>query len=313
MYSKLMTEGSTGHCSDEIRKLKKELQDRDVLVIGAGAGLSTSAGYVYSGERFRKYFGDLEKKYGYHDMYSGGFYPYRTPEERWGFWCRNIWINRYAPVPTDLYEQILELVKDKDYFVITTNVDHCFQRAGFDKQRLLYTQGDYGLFQSSKPEGITAQKTYDNRETVRKMILSEGFEIAEDGTLIVPEGRQISSVIPTELIPYCPDDGSEMAMNLRADDSFVEDEGWHQAAQRYTDFLHSHVHARTLFLEFGVGMNTPAIIKFPFWKMTAAWDDAFYACVNYSEAYVPEEIADRSVAISDDIGNVVRQLRESTL
>ncbi|MBR4162771.1 MAG: Sir2 silent information regulator family NAD-dependent deacetylase [Solobacterium sp.] len=291
--------------TQEIQKLKDTISNCDAVVIGAGAGLSTAAGYIYTGARFEKYFSDFAKKYHFTDMYSGGFYPYETMEEFWGFWSRYIWINRYAPIPSDLYDRLYELVKDKDYFVITTNVDHCFQRAGFDKKRLFYTQGDYGLLQSSDPKGISAEKTYDNEEIIRKMVLSQGFEIAEDGTLVIPEGKEISMTVPTELIPYCPDDGELMTTNLRADNSFVEDEGWHQAAERYTNFLRTRQHEKVLFMELGVGMNTPVIIKYPFWQMTDKFPHATYACLNLKEAYAPKEIKAKSICIDGDIGNIV--------
>ena len=298
----------------ELQRLKEELEKADAVVIGAGAGLSTAAGYVYSGERFKRYFSDFEEKYGFHDMYSGGFYVLQCPpEEMWAYWSRNIWINRYAPIPSDLYERLLALVKDKDYFVITTNVDHCFQRAGFDKKRLFYTQGDYGLFQSSSPEGLSAGKTYDNEETVRRMLLSQGFEIGENSELLIPEGKEISMRIASELIPYCPDDGRPMTLNLRSDDTFVEDEGWHQAAERYTSFLRTRQHQRVLFLELGVGMNTPVIIKYPFWQMTNNWDNAVYACLNLGEACAPQEIADKSVCINADTAEVIRLLSEDLI
>ena len=291
--------------TQEIQKLKDAIDNCDAVVIGAGAGLSTAAGYIYTGERFEKYFSDFAKKYHFTDMYSGGFYPYETMEEFWGFWSRYIWINRYAPIPSDLYVKLFELVKDKDYFVITTNVDHCFQRAGFDKKRLFYTQGDYGLLQSSDPKGASAEKTYENEEIIRKMVLSQGFEIAEDGTLIIPEGKEISMTVPTELVPYCPDDGELMTTNLRADNSFVEDEGWHQAAERYTNFLRTRQQENVLFLELGVGMNTPVIIKYPFWQMTDKFPHATYASLNLNEAYAPKEIRTKSICIDGDIGNIV--------
>lgn len=302
---------TAGTIEEHIETLKRALKEADTVVIGAGAGLSTAAGFVYSGERFEKYFSDFEEKYGFHDMYSGGFYRYSTPEERWAFWSRNIWINRYAPVPTDLYDRLLELVKDKDYFVITTNVDHCFQRAGFDKKRLFYTQGDYGLFQSDDPQGITAHKTYENREIIREMIISQGFEIAEDGNPVIPDGKQISMTIPSELVPYCPDDGRPFALNLRADDTFVEDEGWHEASQRYSQFLQRHRNTGTLFLELGVGYNTPVIIKYPFWQMTMENPRAVYACLNKGEAYTPEVIAEKSICINADISEVIHQLSQN--
>ena len=243
--------------SDRIRALRRETDSADAVIIGAGAGLSVSAGYVYTGERFDKYFGDFAAKYHFSDMYSGGFYPYPDKETFWSFWSRYIWINRYAPIPNDTYDMLLKLVKDKDYFVLTTNVDHCFQRSGFDKRRLFYTQGDYGLLQSSNPHGASAHKTYENKEIIRKMVLAQGYEIAEDNELLVPENAEIAMRIPTELIPYCPDDGEPMTTNLRADDSFVEDKGWYRAAERYSEFLREHENGKVLFLECAVGMNTP--------------------------------------------------------
>ena len=302
MFGKISTTRSTGSYSDNIEKLKKVLQEADAVVIGAGAGLSTSAGFTYSGERFRKYFFDFEDAYGFHDMYSGGFYVMRLePEISWAYWARNIYINRYLDAPRPVYDHILELVRDKDYFVITTNVDHCFQKAGFDKKRLFYTQGDYGLFQSVNPE---IRKTYDNKEWVMKAMEAQGF-IRDDASVFrVPEDRKITMRIPAELIPKCPDDGSDVCMNLRADDSFVEDEGWHKAAERYEDFLRTRK-GKILFLELGVGYNTPGIVKFAFWKMTNEWPEATYACLNYNEAYAPDEIKEKSICINGDIGNIV--------
>ena len=303
-----LTEGN--HSRDEaIARLKTEIETADAIVIGAGAGLSTSAGFTYTGERFDKYFSDFAAKYHFSDMYSGGFYVLECPpEEMWAYWSRYIWINRYMPIPNDTYDRLYDLVKDKDYFVITTNVDHCFQRSGFDKKRLFYTQGDYGLLQSANPQDASAHKTYENEEIMRKMILAQGFEIDENNELIIPEGREISMRIPTELIPYCPDDGEPMTMNLRSDDKFVEDEGWHQAAERYSEFLRRHENLKVLFLEAAVGMNTPSIIKFQFWKIVNQWPDATYACLNYGEAYAPDEIIDRSICINGDIREILMKL-----
>lgn len=274
--------------SAEIERLKEELQTADAIVIGAGAGLSTSAGFTYSGERFRKYFGDFIQKYGFRDMYSGGFYAFSTPEEQWAYWSRYIYINRYMDVDNGTYRKLYELVKEKDYFVLTTNVDHQFQKAGFDKNRLFYTQGDYGLWQCSEP---CHQKTYDNEEVIKKM-----FE------------QQKNMRVPSELIPYCPICGKPMSMNLRADDTFVEDEGWHTASKRYVEFLEKHQNLHILYLELGVGMNTPVIIKYPFWRMTNANPKAVYACLNYGEAYVPDEIQDRAICINSDIYQVLQQI-----
>ena len=257
-------------------------------MIGAGAGLSASAGFTYTGERFRRHFSDFADKYGFSDMYSGGFYPYPSPEEYWAYWSRYIFINRYTDAPKPVYNDLLALVQSKDYFVITTNVDHCFQKAGFDKKRLFYTQGDYGLFQCSGP---CRQETFDNEDTIRRM-----------------RERQKDMRIPSDLLPVCPHCGKPLTMNLRADDQFVEDEGWHRAAERYENFLRTRESQRILFLELGVGYNTPGIIKYPFWRMTAQNQAAIYACVNYGDASCPKEIAERSICIKGDIGEVVSAL-----
>ena len=272
----------------QIPKLKTALDEADAVVIGAGAGLSTSAGFTYDGERFRKYFADFEAKYGFHDMYSGGFYPYATPEEHWAYWSRYILINRYTDAPKPVYENLLRLVRDKDYFVITTNVDHCFQKAGFDKKRLFYTQGDYGLFQCSEP---CCRETWDNEAVIRQMV-----------------AEQKDMKIPSALVPRCPHCGKPLTMNLRADDSFVEDEGWHEAAGRYANFLRTREGQKILFLELGVGYNTPVIIKYPFWQMTAKNPRATYACINRGEVFCPAEIADRAVCIDGDIGDILARI-----
>ena len=284
--------------------IKEKIEQADAIVIGAGAGLSTSAGYTYSGKRFDWYFSDFKEKYGFSDMYSGGFYPYQTLEEHWAYWSRYIYINRYMDAPKPAYDKIYELVKDKDYFVLTTNVDHCFQKAGFDKHRLFYTQGDYGLFQCSKP---CHQETYDNEELVKQMVLSQGFEI-KDGVLVQPEGVTLGCTVPKELVPHCPKCGAPMSMNLRADNTFVEDKGWHQAAERYDQFIQRHKNLNIVFLELGVGYNTPGIIKYPFWQMTNADPQAFDVCLNQREAYAPTEIDRKSVCMDADIGNVLEQL-----
>lgn len=305
MFLKKKMKESTGDYSDKITELKEKISEADAVVIGAGSGLSTSAGFVYSGERFKQYFSDFEEKYDFHDMYSGGFYPYETLEEYWAYWSRYIYINRYMDAPKPVYERLLELVKDKDYFAITTNVDHCFQKAGFEKKRLFYTQGDYGLFQCSEP---CCQETYDNEEAVRKMVLAQGCEIAADGSLIVSQKKKLLGTIPSELIPVCPHCGRPLTMNLRADATFVEDEGWHRAAERYENFLRTRNNMKILFLELGVGYNTPGIIKYPFWQMTARNPKSMYACLNYDEAFAPDEIRKRSVCISGDIGEILFQL-----
>ena len=316
MSLKISTAGYIKNYSDKIKRLKELLNTSEAVVIGAGAGLSTSAGFTYSGERFRKYFSDFARKYGISDMYSGGFYPYKSPEEFWAYWSRYIFINRYIDergvlsarqprqslppraveqeqnqlsfAPKPVYSALYDMIKNQDYFVITTNVDHCFQKAGFDKTRLFYTQGDYGLFQCSEP---CCQETFDNESAVRQMM-----------------ERQRDMKIPTELLPKCPHCGKPMTMNLRSDDRFVEDEGWHVAAARYSDFIRKNV-GRVLYLELGVGYNTPGIIKYPFWRMTAQNPRAAYACVNRGEATCPTEIEGQAICIDADIAKVVRDLK----
>ncbi len=288
-----------------MKKLKNEIETADAIVIGAGAGLSTSAGFVYGGEQFHRYFADFEEKYGFHDMYSGGFYPFSTFEEHWAYWSRFIFLNRYCDPPKSVYPALLELVKEKDYFVLTTNVDHCFQKAGFDKRRLFYTQGDYGLWQCSKP---CHDKTYDNEQVVRRMMEVQGFQITDRGPEL-PAGTLPKMSVPAELVPHCPKCGAPLSMNLRTDNTFVQDDGWYAAFHRYDDFIRRHENLHILFLELGVGANTPVIIKYPFWQMTAKNPEAIYACVNLSDAYAPKKIADRSICIGGDIGGVLKQLK----
>ena len=276
--------------SKQIDKLKTALDNAEAVVIGAGAGLSASAGFAYSGKRFRENFYDFEEKYGFHDMYTGGFYPYSTPEEYWAYWSRYILINRYENPPKPVYDELYELVKNKDYFVITTNVDHCFQKAGFKKERLFYTQGDYGLFQCSVP---CRDKTYDNEEIIRRMAK-----------------EQKDMKIPSALLPRCPVCGKPMTMNLRADDKFVQDDGWDAACARYESFIQKHKNKRVVYLELGVGGNTPVIIKYPFWRFTSQNPKATYACINFGEAVCPPQIEKQSVCINEDIGEVISALKQ---
>ncbi len=284
-----MTRQSTAAYSAQIERLKQALDKADAIVIGAGAGLSASAGLTYSGERFERYFKDFAGKYGIQDMYSGGFYPFPSLEEYWAWWSRQIMVNRYEPAPKPVYDDLLKLVEDKNYFVLTTNVDHQFQLAGFDKKQLFYTQGDYGLWQCSKP---CHQRTYDNEEAVRRMW-----------------AEQRDMKVPSELVPRCPVCGRPMTMNLRTDDTFVQDEGWYQARERYQNFLRRHEGQRVVFLELGVGGNTPAIIKYSFWKHTLNNPNALYICVNFQEAFAPKEIISRSICIASNISEFLQNIR----
>lgn len=295
----------SGQARRDIAELRQALDRAEAVLVGAGAGLSASAGFSYGGERFRRYFSDFEAKYGFHDMYSGGFYPFATLQEKWAYWSRFIFLNRYSDPPKPVYQDLRELIEDKDYFVLTTNVDHCFQKAGFDKQRLFYTQGDYGLWQCSVP---CHSKTYDNEEIVRKMVQAQGFSASPNGLEPPPDGVP-KMTVPSELVPRCPKCGAPMTMNLRADATFAEDEGWHEAAARYGRFVGRHGAGRVLYLELGVGMNTPVIIKYPFWRMAMHNSESSYACINLSDAYAPPQILGRSVCIDSDIGGVISALK----
>ena len=289
MFLRTKTMKSTENYFKQIERLKNVLDISDAVIIGAGAGLSTSAGFTYSGERFDKYFSDFKNKYGFTDMYYGGFYPYKSPEEYWAYWSRYVYINRYEPAKSTVYTDLLELIKEKDYFVITTNVDHQFQKSGFDKHRLFYTQGDYGLFQCSVP---CHNKTYNNEDIIKQMMK-----------------EQKNMRIPTDLIPYCPKCGKPMTMNLRSDNRFVEDDGWHIAAERYSNFIRRHKNMKVLFFELGIGENTPVIIKYTFWNMTYENPNAVYACVNLKSYIYPNEIKKQTICINSDIRKVILDLK----
>ena len=276
------------HAANDLTRLLEAIKESDAIVVGAGAGLSTAAGLTYGGERFQRYFADFIEARRFTDMYSAGFYPFETSEERWAYWSRHIWYNRYVDASKDTYDKLLRLLEGKEYFVLTTNVDHRFQLAGFPKERLFYTQGDYGLWQCSVP---CHAGTYDNYETVKRMM---------------EEQRDMRA--PSELVPRCPRCGAEMSMNLRADNTFVEDVGWHDAARRYRNFAEACCQGKVLYLELGVGMNTPVIIKYPFWQSTLANHQATYACVNYGGAHAPVQIRDRSIVINDDIDAVLTEM-----
>lgn len=297
---------STKDYSKEIEKIEETIGKADAVLLGAGAGLSTAAGLTYSGERFERFFFDFAEKYGIRDIYSGGFYPFPDEETRWAWWARHIYFNRYIDAPKPVYYKVLSLVKNKEYFVLTTNVDHQFQRAGFDKKRLFYTQGDYGLFQSTNPK---IKKTFDNEEWTMKAMAAQGFVRDEKGVFTVPEDKKISMSIPTELIPRCPITNGAVTMNLRSDDTFVEDEGWHKASERYYGFVNKYADKKIVLLELGVGGNTPAIIKYPFWRMTYANENATYICINYGEAICPDQIQERSICIDADIAEFLQSIK----
>lgn len=288
-YRKKSADGEAESIAPGAQRLREAVETADAVIIGGGAGLSVAAGYEYTGPRFQNYFEDFIAKYQFQDMYSGGFYPFETLEEHWAYWSRYIFINRYLDAPKAVYQDLYAIMRDKDYFVITTNVDHCFQRAGFEKERLFYTQGDFGHWQCSVP---CCGTVYDNEREIREMV-----------------ERQENMRIPSELVPYCPVCGAPVSMNLRVDDTFVEEEGWHRAARRYEEFLEKHKSSNVLLLELGCGMNTPGIIKFPFWKLAARYEQYSYACVNMGEAWAPEEISSRSLCLDADIAKVLQDVR----
>ena len=280
------------------------LAQADAVAVGAGAGLSTAAGLTYSGQRFERLFPDFIAAYGLRDMYSAGFYPFPSLQERWAYWSRHIWCNRYVQPPKDTYAKLLQLLDSRDYFVLTTNVDHQFQSAGFAKERLFYMQGDYGLWQCAEPCHL---RTYDNYDRVRQMVEAQGVRIGVGGEITVPAGGLLMEV-PDELVPRCPVCSGPMEMNLRADSTFVEDAGWHEAAARYRRFTEAHRGGRVVYMELGVGMNTPGIIKYPFWRAVHANPEASYVCANLGEAYAPAQIGERSILIDGDLNVVLDEV-----
>lgn len=299
----------TGNITDEnIALLGEKISQAEAILIGAGAGLSTAAGFTYSGKRFHQWFFDFEQAYGIRDMYSGGFYPFPSREIYWAWWSRQIYLNRYVDAPLPVYPQLLDLVRGKEYFVLTTNVDHQFQRSGFDKKRLFYTQGDYGLLQKEQPGW--KKETWDNEDLVYRMLEAQGFEQDRQGQYQVPADGHIRMAVPASLVPKAPDDESPLVMNLRCDDTFVEDTGWHRAAEQYQEFLRKFRDKKILYLELGVGMNTPIIIKYPFWQRTAENSRSFYVCINKDAAFCPEGIRSRSLCLDGDIAQVLEKLIE---
>lgn len=279
---------------EQIERASTLIKEADIVLIGAGAGASTAAGLAYSGERFTSNFSEFIEKYGstyMTDMYTAGFYPFPTQEAKWGYWSKHSMINRFLPPALPLYKQLYEIVKDKDYFVLTTNVDHQFQKAGFQKERIFATQGDYGNIQCEKG---CHQKIYDAEDLFRQM----------------DRARQ-DCLVPSSMVPKCPVCDGNMAMNLRCDQYFVEDENWHKAAGHYGGFLKKMGQKKGVLMELGVGFNTPGIIKYPFWRMVHEWKNTEYICINAREAYAPEEIRDRSICIKADIGEVLKQFKDS--
>lgn len=275
---------------NRIEKAKNLINNADYILIGAGAGLSTAGGFEYSGKRFEKHFKDFMQKYGIRDMYSGGFYPFATDEEKWAYWSKMVYVNRYLEQsPNSVYSELLGLIREKEYFVITTNVDHQFQIAGFDKDRLFYTQGDYGLFQCSVP---CHNKTYDNKDLILQMVQ-----------------EQKDCKIPSSLIPKCPVCGRTMEMNLRADDKFVQDDGWYLHARKYQEFVDKAKKKKLVLIEIGVGYNTPVIIKYPFERMTYQNKNTYLIRINKDYPICSDEIENKAVMFNESVDRVINDLK----
>lgn len=277
---------------DQIDRAAKNIRNTDCVIIGAGAGASTAAGIQYGGKRFTDNFAEFIKKYGEYymtDMYAAGFYPYPSEEAKWGYWSKHALMNRFDPPALPLYTELYDIVKNKEYFVLTTNVDHQFYKAGFDEKRIFATQGDYGKIQCQK---ACHPKTYDAKDLFRKM-----------------DKARRDCLIPSELVPKCPVCGGNMAMNLRCDNDFVEDEAWHEAADRYAGFLEQNKDKKVVLLELGVGFNTPIIIRFPFEKMVRENSSYSLIRLNMDEAVVPESFGKRAIGIGGDMAKAITDIR----
>ena len=300
-----LMEKITSNNEKDLRKLVSYISTSKAILIGAGAGLSTSAGFYSSGERFKKYFFDFQKKYNLKDTYSGSFYPYPKKAEYWAFMSRNIYLNRFAPFPKRTYNILYEIFKNKNYFILTTNVDHLFQRAGFDKNRMYYMQGDMGLIQCKKPCHF---KNYENFDLIKDMLIDQGFSFDSKGELIVNDN--IKSEINEKLIPKCPVCGGEMDFNLRIDDNFVQDDGWYKHQKLYNDFIDKYKNDDILYIELCVGYNTPSIIKYNFWNQVNKNKKAKFVTINLEEGEIPNEIKDRSLSLSGDADEIINKIYE---
>ena len=269
---------------DRLNNALTLIRDTDYILIGAGAGFSTAAGIEYSGKRFTDNFGDFIEKYNLTDMYSAGFYPYKTQEEKWAYWARHVNLNRYSVGKTKLYSQLLEIVKDKDYFILTTNVDHQFWINGFENERIFATQGDYGLMQCAK---ACHNKLYNNKDFIKEAL-----------------GKTVNCRIPSDLVPKCPVCGSDMDLNIRKDNFFLEDEEWIKMKYNYINFLRKSDDNKIVFLELGVGFNTPTIIRFPFEQMTLQNKSAKLIRLNkdYPEA-IPEN-QNKTTSFNENISEI---------
>lgn len=276
---------STASYSERISFLRHAVQEADHIIIGAGSGLTTAAGIDYAGDDFRREFAPWIERYGFTDLYTSSFYPFETPEEYWAYWAKHIWFSRYRTGTTELYKTLLH--RFPEAFIVTTNVDAQFELAGFPAERIFATQGDYCWFQ---PASGSPKTLVDNREWVFR---------------VLPHIHECR--IPTEMIPSMPD-GSPASLNLRVDDTFVEDFHWHLQARRYTDFVHRASQDNLLLLEFGIGYNTPGIIRLPFEQMAQRFPHTTLIRFNRDNPEPYIEDMPRFTAFTEDIATVINQL-----
>ena len=275
---------------ERIERARTLLEGADRVLVGAGAGLSAAAGLRYDGERFHRGFAPFIERYGMTDMYSAGFYPFPSEEDRWAYWARHVWANRYEPPALPLYRCLLEAIHGKEWFVLTTNVDAQFEKAGFDPARIFAVQGDYGFNQCARG---CHDSLYPNRELV------------EDILAAADEGDPTRA--PSGLVPHCPVCGGPMAAHLRIDGAFVENAAWHDARERCLRFAEGVRDERTVLLELGVGWNTPSIIRLPFDRLATSCD-APLVRLNRDDARVPDGREGRAAGLQGDIAELLPQI-----
>ena len=276
--------------SSRIIQAKQAIKQADYIIIGAGSGLSTAAGLLYSGEKFEKDFKEFIEKYHFDNLYSASFYEFKTQEEKWAFFAKMIKLNRYNEKPLKLYQELYEIVKNKEYFVLSTNVDGQFYNSGFDKDKVFEMQGDYSYLQC---ENACHNKLYNNRDLVEQWLQNTK-----------------DCKIPSKLVMKCPVCGGNMDMNLRKDANFVQDSNWYKASKRYEDFLDKIKNKNVVLLEIGVGFNTPGIIRFPFEQMTANNVKTTLIRINKDYPFPMLEIRNRTISFDEDTNKIIEDLNE---
>lgn len=276
--------------SSRILQAKQAIKQADYIIIGAGSGLSTAAGLLYSGEKFEKDFREFIEKYHFDNLYSASFYEFKTQEEKWAFFAKMIKLNRYNEKPLKLYQELYEIVKNKEYFVLSTNVDGQFYNSGFDKDKIFEVQGDYSYLQC---ENACHNKLYNNKELVEKWLRNTK-----------------NCKIPSDLVMKCPVCGGNMDMNLRKDANFVQDENWYRQSEKYEDFLSRSKGKNVVLLEIGVGFNTPGIIRFPFERMTAISEKTTLIRINKDYPNPMLEIKNKTNSFDEDTNKIIEDLKE---